>query len=122
MEHKTNGTIVSSIRRPRDHGSEGDDGASCFDMTREPIRFLLFSASLRAGSLNTRLASVARTVIAANGGTVDDGSMSEFDRPSYDHDEEAKAFPPGAEELRPRVEAHDAVRIASPAYKRSTPG
>src|SRR5258708_16809864 len=105
MEHKTKGTIVSKIRRPRDHGQEGDDGASCFDMTREPIRFLLFSASLRAGSLNTRLASVARTVIAANGGTVDDGSMSEFDCPSYHHDEEAKPFPPRAEELRRRVQA-----------------
>ncbi|HKC40792.1 MAG TPA: NADPH-dependent FMN reductase [Gemmatimonadales bacterium] len=91
-------------------------------MTREPIRFLLFSASLRAGSLNTRLASVARTVIAANGGTVDDGSMSEFDCPSYDHDEEAKPFPRGAEELRRRVEANDAFVIASPEYNGAMPG
>src|SRR5258706_10375027 len=114
MEHKTNGTIVSSIRRPRDHGSEGDDGASCFDMTREPIRFLLFSASLRAGSLNTRLASVARTGIAANGGTVDDGSMSQFYCPSYDHHEEGKAFPRGGQGLRPRGVANRPLGVAAP--------
>ena len=91
-------------------------------MTREPVRFLLFSASLRAGSLNTKLANLARTVIEANGGTVDAASMSEFDCPSYNQDEQAKAFPRGAEELRRRVEATDAFVIASPEYNGSIPG
>ena len=91
-------------------------------MTREPVRFLVFSASLRAGSLNTRLASLARTVIEANGGTVDAVSMSEFDCPSYNQDEQAKAFPRGAEELRRRVETNDAFVIASPEYNGAPPG
>jgi len=91
-------------------------------VTREPVRFLLFSASLRAGSLNTKLANLARTVIEANGGTVDAASMSEFDCPSYNQDEQAKAFPRGAEELRRRVEATDAFVIASPEYNGSIPG
>lgn len=91
-------------------------------MTREPVRFLLFSASLRAGSLNTRLANLARTVFEANGGAVDVASMSEFDCPSYNQDEQAKAFPRGAEELRRRLEANDAFVIASPEYNGSMPG
>ena len=91
-------------------------------MTREPVRFLLFSASLRAGSLNTRLANLARTVIEANGGAVDAAAMSEFDCPSYNQDEQAKAFPRGAEELRRRVEASDAFVIASPEYNGTPPG
>ena len=91
-------------------------------MTREAVRFLLFSASLRAGSLNTRLANLARKLIEANGGAVDAASMSEFDCPSYNQDEQAKAFPRGAEELRRRLEANDAFVIASPEYNGSMPG
>ena len=91
-------------------------------MTREPVRFLVFSASLRAGSLNTLLASLARKVIEANGGTVDAAAMSEFDCPSYNQDEQAKAFPRGAEELRRRIEANDAFVIASPEYNGTPPG
>lgn len=91
-------------------------------MTREPVRFLLFSASLRAGSFNTRLASLARGVIESHGGTVDTAAMSEFDCPSYSQDEQAKAFPRGAEELRRRIEASDAFVIASPEYNGTAPG
>lgn len=91
-------------------------------MTREPVRFLLFSASLRAGSLNTRLVTLARRVIEANGGAVDAATMSEFDCPSYNQDDQAKAFPRGAEELRRRIEATDAFVIASPEYNGAPPG
>jgi len=38
---------------------------------REPISFLVFSASLRAGSLNTTLAKLAASSIEKLGGTVD---------------------------------------------------
>jgi NAD(P)H-dependent FMN reductase len=34
---------------------------------REPIRFLVFSASLRRDSLNTKLAGLAAAAIEANG-------------------------------------------------------
>jgi chromate reductase, NAD(P)H dehydrogenase (quinone) len=39
--------------------------------SREPVRFLVFSASLRDGSLNTRLADLAATTLELNGGEVD---------------------------------------------------
>jgi NAD(P)H-dependent FMN reductase len=89
----------------------------------EPLRCLLFSASLRSDSLNTRLAKLAQSFIIKNGGTVDFAHMSEFDCVSYNHDAEAgKAIPAGAEEFRKRLLANDAFIIASPEYNGSMPG
>jgi chromate reductase, NAD(P)H dehydrogenase (quinone) len=90
---------------------------------RERVRFLVFSASLRAGSLNGRLAQLAADGIAANGGEVDFAAMNDFDAPSYDADVQVvEGFPAGAEELRDRVAASDAFVIASPEYNFSMPG
>ncbi len=90
---------------------------------REPVRFLVFAASLRAGSLNERLARLAATTIAANGGEVEMGTMNEFDAPSYDADVQAsEGFPEGAERLRDRITGSDGFVIASPEYNFSMPG
>jgi len=86
------------------------------------MSFLLFSASLRAGSLNTRLATLAAASIAKHGGTVDIAAMSDFDSPSYSQDAQAAGFPPGATELRRRLEANDGFVIVSPEYNGSMPG
>jgi chromate reductase, NAD(P)H dehydrogenase (quinone) len=75
---------------------------------REPVRYLVFSATLRAESLNTRLARLASQVIAEHGGTVDAATMRDFDCPSYDQDVQSRdGLPAGAKELCRRVEAHD---------------
>jgi len=55
-------------------------------LPRPPITLLVFSASLRAGSFNTRLAELAAVTVEVNGGEVDRGSMREFDAPSFDQD------------------------------------
>jgi len=89
---------------------------------REAIRVLVFSASLRAESLNTRLAKLTARVIEDHGGTVDLAAMSEFDCPSYNQDAQATGFPPGAEQFRSRLEDVDAFVIASPEYNGSFPG
>jgi len=90
---------------------------------REPVRFLVFAASLRAASLNARLARLAASTIEQQGGAVDLASMADFDAPSYDGDaEQSNGLPPGAEEFRRRIEASDAFVIASPEYNGSMPG
>ena len=90
---------------------------------REPVSYLVFSASLREDSLNTRLALLAAAAIEANGGGVDVASMREFDAPSYDADAQRDGgFPPGAEAFRDRLEACDAFVIACPEYNASMPG
>jgi chromate reductase, NAD(P)H dehydrogenase (quinone) len=95
------------------------DGGS----SREPVRYLVFSASLRADSLNTRLAHLAAETIGAIGGDVDLASMRDFDAPSYDADLQSdEGFPDGAETLRLRLERCDAFVVSSPEYNASIPG
>ena len=90
---------------------------------REPVRYLVFSASLRAGSLNTTLAKLAASAIEKHGGSMDLAEMSAFDGPSYSQDVQTRdGFPSGAAELRRRLEANDAFVIASPEYNGSMPG
>ena len=88
-----------------------------------PVRFLIFSASLRNDSLNTCLAKLAAEVVEKNGGIVDLAKMSEFDCPSFNQDLEVNdVHPKGAEEFRKRLLANDAFIIASPEYNGSMPG
>jgi chromate reductase, NAD(P)H dehydrogenase (quinone) len=90
---------------------------------REPIRLLVFSASLRDGSLNTQLARLAARVVEEHGGTVDRASMTDFDSASYSQDTQTRdGIVRGAEEFRRRLEANDAFIIASPEYNASMPG
>ena len=90
---------------------------------REPVRFLVFSASLRADSLNGRLARLAATTIEANGGAVDFTSMPDFDTPSYNADvQNEDGFPPGADRFRECIQTNDAFVISSPEYNASMPG
>ncbi len=99
------------------------EDASGSAVTRETVRYLVFAASLRADSLNVRLAQLAAQTIERQGGTVDLASMRDFDAPSYDQDvQNTTGFPPGAEEFCRRLEAADAFVIASPEYNASMPG
>ena len=89
----------------------------------EAIRYLVFSASLRKESLNTKLARLAAVTIEAHGGDVDLASMREFDSPSYDVDvQDERGFPAGAENLQRRLQACDGFVVASPEYNNSMPG
>jgi NAD(P)H-dependent FMN reductase len=93
------------------------------DAQRREVRFLVFSASLRSESLNTRLAELAAACLERHGGTVDRASMREFDCPSYNFDvQSSEGFPHGAEEFRARLEGCDAFVISSPEYNASLPG
>lgn len=97
-------------------GADGHDA-------REPVRYLVLSASLRADSLNTKLAQLAAVTIEANGGEVDLASMREFESPSYDADAQRdQGFPAGAEMFHLRLEACDAFVVSSPEYNSSLPG
>ena len=89
----------------------------------QPIRYLIFDASLRARSLNDRLATLAASVVQQRAGAIDRARMDEFDCPTYDADiEESTGIPATAELLRRRIEAADAFVIASPEYNASMPG
>ncbi len=90
---------------------------------REPISFLVFSASMRDGSLNTRLAELAARTIEQHGGTVDRANLIDFDAPSYNEDDQHEfGFPVGIEAFHRRLLETDALVIASPEYNASFPG
>lgn len=87
------------------------------------MRILIFSASLRRDSLNTRLAALVTVVVQERGGTVDRAGMADFDCASYNQDvERSDGVPAGAQRLRERLLASDAFIIASPEYNASMPG
>lgn len=89
----------------------------------QPIKFLLFSASMRAGSLNSMLINLASKSIEKIGAVADIAQMRDFDCPSYNNEEEhQKHIPPGAEAFRNRLLETDAFIIASPEYNASMPG
>jgi len=93
------------------------------DVSREPLQILVFSASLRDDSLNSRLANLAARTIQSIGAKVDIASMAEFDAPSFDADVEiADGLPSGAESFRERLVDADAFVICSPEYNASMPG
>ena len=99
----------------------GPDSRSA--QNREPVRFLVFSASLRADSLNGRLARLAAATVEANGGIVDSTAMPACETPSYNTDvQDSEGFPPGADRLRECVQMNDAFVISSPEYNASMPG
>ncbi|MBC8089872.1 MAG: NAD(P)H-dependent oxidoreductase [Phycisphaerae bacterium] len=88
--------------------------------SRESVRFLVFSGSLRENSLNTKLAQLAAQSITAHGGLVDQARMHEFDGPSFNQDVEARSgLPAGPAEFCRRIEANDALVIAAPEYNGS---
>ncbi|HTM45523.1 MAG TPA: NAD(P)H-dependent oxidoreductase, partial [Polyangiaceae bacterium] len=87
------------------------------------VKLLVFAGSLRAESLNLRLAKLAATVLEKNGAHVDFASMKDFDCPSYNQDVETKdGLPAGAREFQRRLELNDAFVISSPEYNASMPG
>jgi chromate reductase, NAD(P)H dehydrogenase (quinone) len=84
---------------------------------------LAFAASMRAASLNRKLVRLAAEIARAEGAEVDLADFRELAMPLYDGDmEEQAGLPPGALELKRRVEAAEAILISSPEYNFSIPG
>ena len=76
------------------------------------MKVFVCAASLRADSLNQKLAALAARVAAATGATVDLASMREFDVPIFDGDlEAAQGIPDGAAAFQRRLIASDAFIV-----------
>ena len=87
------------------------------------VRLLVFGASLREGSINDRLATLAAKVAEEKGATIDRATMNDFECPAYDLDVEVgTGLPSGAKALHDKLIANDGFIIASPEYNASMPG
>jgi NAD(P)H-dependent FMN reductase len=81
------------------------------------MKILAFSASVRIGSLNTRLVTLIARKLADRGVEVDLADFHEFDMPLYDGNlEAADGVPEGARKLGGRILAADGVVIVSPEF------
>ena len=90
---------------------------------REPLTVLIFSASLRTESLNTKLVKLAIKILERNDVKVINPFMHEFDCPSFNQDLEKKGVQPeGATEFKNRLLTTDDFIISSPEYNGSMPG
>ncbi len=86
---------------------------------QENIHVFAFAGSLRKASYNRALLKVAEEVKPSS------ISLEIFeldDIPLYNGDVEAAGFPPSVLEFKKRIEAADAVLIATPEYNYSIPG
>jgi chromate reductase len=86
------------------------------------LKILVIPGSLRTGSLNARLASVAAHEIAQAGAEVTRISLSDFPLPIYDGDLQARSgVPKHAVNLKRMIGAHHGVLIVTPEYNSSVP-
>ena len=87
------------------------------------MKILAFAASLRDGSFNRQLLSLAVDHARQVGAEVDVVHFRELAPPLYNADDQhSTGFPPETEEWKRRVEEADGMIIASPEYNFSLPG
>ncbi|MDE2377276.1 NAD(P)H-dependent oxidoreductase [Bradyrhizobium sp.] len=85
-------------------------------------RILVIPGSLRTGSHNAKLASVAAYEFAQAGVDVTRISLGDFPLPIYDGDLQAKSgVPKHAVNLKRMIGAHQGVLIVTPEYNASVP-
>ncbi|MFE3325682.1 NADPH-dependent FMN reductase [Streptomyces sp. NPDC059176] len=105
------------------HPSPDGARAASPPVDRTDLRVFVLSGSSRAGSVNSRLASLVASLVEEAGAAVDLARLRDFETPVYDGDvEAAHGQPEGAAALRDRIGAAHALVIASPEYNASVPG
>ena len=86
------------------------------------LKILVIPGSLRAGSLNARLAAAAAHEIALAGAEVTRISLADFPLPIYDGDLQTKSgVPKNAVNLKRMMAGHHGVLIVTPEYNSSVP-
>jgi len=86
------------------------------------LKILVIPGSLRAGSLNARLAATAALELAQAGADVTRISLDDFPLPIYDGDLQAKSgVPKNAINLKRMMSAHHGVLIVTPEHNSSVP-
>lgn len=86
------------------------------------LKILVIPGSLRAGSRNARLASVAQREFARIGIETTRISLGDYPLPIYDGDLQSKSgVPTQAVELKRMIAAHQGVLVVTPEYNASLP-
>ena len=87
------------------------------------MKIVLFSGSLRTGSLNKKLVNVAHNLVGeVTGFETQIVEIKDFEIPVYNADVEASSFPLGVKKLAEIVAAAGALIISTPEYNGSMAG
>ena len=85
-------------------------------------KILIFSGSIRTGSVNTRLAGTITKALAEKGAQANHITLADYQLPIYNGDlEEEKGVPENAKKLGTLIARHDGVVLVSPEYNGSIP-
>ncbi|MEP0521717.1 MAG: NADPH-dependent FMN reductase [Hyphomicrobiales bacterium] len=85
-------------------------------------KILVFSGSIRSGSVNTKLANAIANALPDFGGAASLVSLENFEMPIYNGDLEAKdGVPKAAKQFAELMAAHDGIVIVSPEYNAGLP-
>ncbi len=83
-------------------------------------RILVFSGSIRANSVNSRLAGTITKALADAGAEAKNISLADYEMPIYDGDlEQENGVPESAVKLGKLISEHDGVIVVSPEYNGS---
>lgn len=86
------------------------------------VKILAFDGSGRKGSVNHKLLTAGIAALKAEGASVTEVNLHEFDLPIYDGDLEAQqGLPENVLKLKELFNTHDGFLIASPEYNASIP-
>jgi len=88
----------------------------------KPVRILMVSGSLRAGSTNTAVLETARAVAPADATTALYHGMDRLPHFNPDDDREAEPVDPAVADLRAQIAAADALLLCTPEYAGALPG
>lgn len=87
------------------------------------MKILVLAGSMRAASLNKKLAKLAAGALSRAGAEPDLADFREFEMPLYDGDlEVASGVPTGARALAARLQAAGSFCLVTPEYNHSIPG
>jgi len=86
------------------------------------LRILGFAGSLRSGSYNKQIIKATLKITEEQGVKAEFLDLRDLNIPPYDADLQEKAFPKGAQELKNKIRAADAILISSPEYNHASPG
>jgi len=88
----------------------------------DPVRILLVSGSLRAGSTNTALLRTAHALAPEGVVTALYDGCASLPHFNPDDDVEGEPLPPAAADLRAQLDSSDAVLFSTPEYAGGLPG
>ena len=91
-------------------------------MKNNKVKILVFAGSLRDGAYSKSVAHFVMKLLKEKGVEAEFIDLKDLEIPLYDADVQNLRYPRGAQTLKDKIKALDAVLIVTPEYNHATPG